>query len=467
MATSKDLWKWTHHLPGIAPGAPGEGIFSGSSVVDLDNTSGFFNSSIPPSHRIVAIYTLNTPDSQTQQIAYSLDGGLTFIKYEGNPVLSIGQTQFRDPKVFWDSQTKKWIMPVSLSQHYQIIFYASPDLKSWTELSRFSTAGILGYQYECPGLFQVPVKGGPKDGQMQWVLWISINPGGISQGGSFIQYYIGDWDGQKFTAYDAAARLTEWGPDSYAAQTWSNSPDPQKTYLISWASNWLYSQHVPTDPWRSTFTVAREARLQFYPQNPQDNAYVFAQEPIDTTPIRGRSLLDASGSNVGNKTVQFDKNQDTGGFDFNVTFTSPDISKLTSDSFGSITFYNHDQSQHITVGVLMGLPAQVYIDRRHASTKYANTTPFFVDRFSTILMPTLADTKSATSAATLKLRTILDKSLLELYAQDGASVATASFFFDGGSAPASASITTHDASVQVGDVHAASLKSTWDCFVKP
>jgi beta-fructofuranosidase len=143
LASSKDLWQWEHHDPILAPEQPGEGIFSGSSVVDFNNTSGFFNDSTPASQRLVAIYTLNTPDKQQQNIAYTTDGGFTYVKYEGNPVIDRNELQFRDPKVIWHAETQKWVMGVSLSQQYSVLFYTSPDLKSWELAGNFSHVGIV------------------------------------------------------------------------------------------------------------------------------------------------------------------------------------------------------------------------------------------------------------------------------------------------------------------------------------
>lgn len=120
-------------------------------MIDFNNTSGFFNDTAPE-ERIVAIYTLynGTNQFQSQDIAYSLDGGYNFTKYELNPVLvsNVSDTQFRDPNVFWDTISEAWVMTVALPQQFKIQFYTSPDLKSWTLLSEFSRYGILGYQYE-------------------------------------------------------------------------------------------------------------------------------------------------------------------------------------------------------------------------------------------------------------------------------------------------------------------------------
>lgn len=149
-ATSKDLYTWENHYWAIAPEGPGDGIFSGSTVIDFNNTSGFFNDTVDPEQRIVAIYTLfnGTDQHQTQDIAYSLDGGFNFTKYEQNPVLVSPEsaTQFRDPNVFWDTISSQWVMTVALPQQFKIVWYGSADLKSWTELSEFKHYGVLGYQ---------------------------------------------------------------------------------------------------------------------------------------------------------------------------------------------------------------------------------------------------------------------------------------------------------------------------------
>lgn len=181
-ATSKDFVNWEHHNVAISPENNNEGIYSGSIIVDNNNST-------DPNQRIVAIYTNNIPDSETQYIAYSLDGGYTFIKYENNPVINVNSTQFRDPKVFWHEETNQWIMVVSKSQEYKIQIFGSPNLKNWKLHSNF-TSGYYGYQYECPGLIKVPIENSNK---YKWVMFLAINPGS-PMGGSANQYFIGDFD---------------------------------------------------------------------------------------------------------------------------------------------------------------------------------------------------------------------------------------------------------------------------------
>lgn len=266
-AISKDLVHWENLPIALYPDSLGW-IFSGSAVVDVHNTSGFGNDKETP---LVAIYTYHSSpvekagrtDYQYQGIAYSLDNGRTWIKYQNNPVLpNQGVNDFRDPKVFWYEDTKKWVMTLAVKDHVEL--WQSPDLKSWKKLSDFGVDyGAHGGVWECPDLFPLPVVGEHKQ---KWVLLVSINPGGPN-GGSATQYFIGNFDGVKFTAdYDKA--FTEWidyGPDNYAGVTWSNAPDNRKIFL-GWMSNWSYATVVPTERWRSAMTTPRDLVLAPTPQ---------------------------------------------------------------------------------------------------------------------------------------------------------------------------------------------------------
>ncbi|MEU3608743.1 GH32 C-terminal domain-containing protein [Streptomyces sp. NPDC035033] len=196
-AVSKDLVRW-QELPLAIPHDDREMVFSGSAVVDHDNTTGFGTRTNPA---MVAVYTSHHKDSgkQAQSLAYSTDRGRTWTKYAGNPVLDIGSKEFRDPKVQWYAPTKSWLMTVSLSTERKVRFYSSKDLKSWTHLSDFGPQGAVGGVWECPDLFPLPVDGDPT--RTKWVLVVNINPGGIA-GGSAAQYFVGDFDGTTFTPDD-------------------------------------------------------------------------------------------------------------------------------------------------------------------------------------------------------------------------------------------------------------------------
>jgi sucrose-6-phosphate hydrolase SacC (GH32 family) len=246
-ATSTDLYNWQEEPVAIAC-TPTSGIFSGSAVVDVNNTSGFGTAENPP---IVAIYTehQNDESNQSQCLAFSVDDGATFTKYEGNPVLDIKAKNFRDPKVQWiDNQ---WVMTVALANDYKISFYSSPDLKSWKHLSDFGPAAEVGGVWECPDLINFEGK---------WVLLVSLNPGGY-QIGSGTQYFIGQWNGKEFIADDLQTRWIDYGRDNYAGVTFSNAPDKKKIFL-GWMSNWHYAGKAPTDPWRSAMTLPRELSLK-------------------------------------------------------------------------------------------------------------------------------------------------------------------------------------------------------------
>ncbi|MFE2916802.1 glycoside hydrolase family 32 protein [Kitasatospora indigofera] len=193
-ATSPDLVHWTEQ-PIALPQDANEMVFSGGVVLDKNNTTGFGTSTNPP---LVAIYTSyhKSDGVQAQSLAYSTDGGTTWTKYAGNPILNIGSQNFRDPKVFWNAQTNSWLMTVALSADHKVSFYSSPNLKTWTKLSDFGPAGAPGGLWECPDLFQLPVDGDPS--HTKWVLVVNINPGG-PQNTSAAQYFVGDFDGTTFT----------------------------------------------------------------------------------------------------------------------------------------------------------------------------------------------------------------------------------------------------------------------------
>jgi fructan beta-fructosidase len=193
-AVSRDLVHWTQ-LPLAIPEEGSEAIFSGSAVVDRENTTRLGTRKNPP---MVAIYTSAYPDDQAQSLAYSLDRGRTWKKYAGNPVLDDPDREFRDPKVFWYAPERKWVMVAVKALQHKVAIYESDDLKAWRHLSDFGPANATGGAWECPDLFPLQV-----DGKTRWVMLVSLNPGGIA-GGSGTQYFVGDFDGTRFTSADAA-----------------------------------------------------------------------------------------------------------------------------------------------------------------------------------------------------------------------------------------------------------------------
>ena len=248
-STSRDLIHWEAQPIALAPDALGS-IFSGSCVVDKDNTAGFGKNAI------IAYYT-SAGDHQTQSMAYSTDNGRTFKKYSGNPVLTAAVPDFRDPHLFWHEQTHRWIMILAVGQEMQI--FSSANLKQWTMESRFGAEyGCHGGVWECPDLFRLPVRG---TGQQKWVLVCNINPGGIF-GGSATQYFVGDFDGHKFTC-ESRPEVTKWldyGKDHYATVTFDNAPDGRRV-AIAWMSNWQYANEWPVKQFRSANSIARDLDL--------------------------------------------------------------------------------------------------------------------------------------------------------------------------------------------------------------
>lgn len=247
-AVSRDLVSWEHLPEAISPDGLGT-IFSGSAVVDKDNTAGF------GAGAIVAFYT-QASARQMQSIAYSTDNGRTFKKYAGNPVLTGEVADFRDPKVSWHEGTHKWILTLAVGQ--EIRFYSSPNLKDWTYESNFGEGqGNHGGVWECPDLFELPVAG---TSQKKWVLIVNINPGGPF-GGSATQYFVGSFDGHKFV--NESPKATKWmdfGKDHYATVTWSNAPQ-NRVIALAWMSNWQYANEVPTMQYRSSNSVPRDLQL--------------------------------------------------------------------------------------------------------------------------------------------------------------------------------------------------------------
>lgn len=260
-ATSKNMVHWEHKPIALYPDKHGL-IFSGSAVLDATNTSGFGTADNPA---LVAIFTYHLmegeragrKDFQTQGIAYSLDNGDTWTKYEGNPVIgNEGIKDFRDPKVFWNEETRLWTMLLVAGDHLQI--WSSTDLKEWDKMSEFGKdQGAHGGVWECPDMFKLKIEGTNEE---KWVLLISINPG-APNGGSGTQYFIGDFDGKKFTSRQKEPRWLDWGTDNYAGVTYNNTPNGDRIF-IGWMSNWGYARDTPTEKWRSAMTVPRSLSLQ-------------------------------------------------------------------------------------------------------------------------------------------------------------------------------------------------------------
>jgi fructan beta-fructosidase len=423
-AVSKDLIHWEHLPIALYPDSLGY-IFSGSAVVDWNNTSGLGENGVPP---LIAIFThhdtlkLNRGrvDFQYQSIAYSNDQGRTWTKYEGNPVLpNPGSRDFRDPKVIWDEGARQWIMVFAEWDHVK--FYGSPDLINWTFLSDFGEDwGSHGGVWECPDLFSMKVAGSD---ETKWVLLLSINPGGPN-GGSATQYFIGDFDGKTFTLDpDFAAELEseeadttekaiwlDYGRDNYAGVTWSDIPQEDgRRIFIGWMSNWDYANRVPTHPhWRSAMTLPRTLELHRI-----GGVFRLTSRPVEEL----KNLRTASYSiSPGPVTADLQLSEQLG-VEGPLLELELELTLVEGENtvFG-IQMMN-EKGEHYTL-YYNSATAEFYSDRTEAGKKG------FSDQFAEEQheAPRMSKSKS------VKLHLFFDKASVELFADDGATVMTEIFF---------------------------------------
>lgn len=410
-AISKDLVHWEHMPIALYPDSLGY-IFSGSAVVDKDNTSGLGSKDNPA---MVAVFTYHDAegekagknDYQTQGIAYSVDHGRTWKKYAENPVLdNPGKRDFRDPKVFWHEPTSRWVMILAVDDHVKL--YGSENLKSWEMLSEFGKdQGSHGGVWECPDLFPLKVEGQEPE---QWVMLVSINPGGL-HGGSATQYFIGDFDGKTFTNANPAEQTLwlDYGKDNYAGVTWSNIPDADgRRIFMGWMSNWQYADDVPTAPWRSAMTVARTLNLK----NTPEGVRLISQPVEELASLRGKSL-DINSQSV---TEELDLSQQA---DFNISTSeltltfdaiqeNQDVGIELSNQKGQKLRVGFDEDQN-----------QYYVDRTASGKE--DFSPDFAGRHTA---PRISSDKP------LKMHLLIDVASVELFADDGEVVITDIFFPD-------------------------------------
>jgi fructan beta-fructosidase len=258
-AVSRDLTAW-EELPVALEHTPTEAVYSGSAVVDRANTSSLGTGDTPA---MVAVYTSHdlVTGHQGQSVAWSTDKGRTWTRHPKNPLLEIGSTDFRDPKVSWYAEGGYWVMAVVLATERVVRLYRSYDLLDWSLLSDFGPAGSTDGIWECPDLFPLMVDGDPAS--TRWLLVVSVQEGAPA-GGSGMQYFVGDFDGTTFTADPAPGDGALWvdhGADYYAAVSFNDDPHDRRV-LVGWMSNWYYSHVVPTRPYRGAMSAARTYELR-------------------------------------------------------------------------------------------------------------------------------------------------------------------------------------------------------------
>jgi len=387
-AVSTNLTSWTYLPIVLAPDSLGD-IFSGSAVIDENNTAGFGKNAM------VAIYTSNGK-TQQQSIAYSTDKGRTFTKYAQNPVLpNPGITDFRDPKVSWNEVSSQWIMTLATKQ--TITFYGSPNLKKWTKLSEFGNdMGAHGGVWECPDLFPMQF-----EGKTKWVLLVSINPGGPN-GGSATQYFIGDFDGKTFKADALPYPLwIDYGRDNYAGVTFSNvAESDSRRIFMGWMSNWDYANNVPTKNFRSAMTIARELSIM----NNGEHLILASCPAKEVTKLRGKF------STIPNQTVSKDKTingilkQYAGNFEIEMTLNRQNAKIWgfgLTNSMGDYLNFTFDLEQKV-----------LKIDRRNCGLKDFNQK-FVSEPISPLV-----------KKDSYKVRLLIDKASSELFINDGETVLT-------------------------------------------
>lgn len=416
-AISTDMVTWKEMPIAIFPDEKGY-IFSGSAVVDVNNTSGFGKDGVQP---VIAMFTYHDIDGekagktnyQSQAIAYSLDEGKTFTKYSENPVIKNPNIKdFRDPKIVWDSIHEKWLMVLAAGQ--KIMFYSSSNLKDWKLESDFGDGlGAHGGVWECPDIFPMVVQGTE---EIKWVLLVSINPGGPN-GGSATQYFVGDFNGKQFKvdpSFEKDLNNTEhksiwvdYGRDNYAGVTWANIPDTDgRKLFMGWMSNWDYANEVPTETWRSSMTVAREIELKKI-----DASYRLLTQPVKELTKYRSTKYEKQTITVNQKTELIDSKT--------INLSSTEINFKISDLKNSgFTFkLTNKQGDTLAFGY-NNSDKNFFVDRRKSGK--IEFSEKFADRVSmakrTSINPDLLGT------------IILDKTSIELFFDNGETVMTEIFF---------------------------------------
>lgn len=394
-SSSADLVRWEHHPAAIEANGLGT-VFSGSSVVDSANTAGFGRDAV------VALYT-SADVNQTQSLAHSSDGGMTFEIYPGNPVLTL-ESEARDPNMFWDADNGRWVMSLAHALDHEMLFFTSPDLKEWTLQGSFGKGiGAQDGVWECPDLFRLKVDGSDEE---KWVLVCNINPGGPF-GGSATQYFTGDFDGKTFIADTDAEGVipTKWmdyGKDHYATVSWSDAPDNRRV-LIGWMSNWQYAGEVPTMQYRSANTLPREAGLF---RAPDGQLYLSSSPVAELTALRDKPSVSVRNKPAGGNGRNFPLPGSNGG-------ACEILLDIDSRKAGSvdITISNNDGES-----ALLCYDAKAHtlsFDRRRSGL-----TDFSQD------FPTVTTAPTFETDGKLSLRIFIDRSSIEVFGNGGKTVMT-------------------------------------------
>ncbi len=392
-AVSKDLLHWEHlpialeeYLDPVTKDSTM--IFSGTVVIDENNTSGLGKNAM------VAIYTSHVHKNnqglmQHQSLAYSIDKGRTWKRYDKNPILDINRKDFRDPKVFWHEPERKWVMVLVIPDLYTAQFYESKNLTQWKMMSEFGKAGDTLRIWECPDIYELPVEN--DNGKTKWVLSLS---GSHPNGSEFVgmQYFVGTFDGKKFIADDVKPLYVNYGKDFYAGIVYNHLPVEQKrTVMIAWANNWTYANQIPAAEWRGAMAIPRELNLR-----KTDAGYRLIQKPVhEFNALRGEEI-----ASLNNLEKKFE-------LELEVSGNGVDGVRIGTDTINNVKI-GYDFDDH-----------EIFLDRSRSGV-----VSFHPD-FDTV------ENRAVEVNEKIKLRVIVDEYILEVFAEDGSVSMTDLAFLKG------------------------------------
>jgi fructan beta-fructosidase len=436
-AISTDMLHW-RHLPLAIPEATGQYmIYSGSAVVDWHNSTGLCASTIANDGScLAAIYTAAYKDSQKQHLAFSNDRGRTWSNYSANPVADLNQADFRDPKVFWYEPQKKWVMVAVFADEKEVKILDSTDLKKWKLRSTFGPLGSAKGQWECPDLFQLSLDGDSRT--KKWVMIVNRNPGAPA-GGTGTEYFVGTFDGEKFTNESSPHNelWADYGKDFYATNSFSDLPASDgRRIWVGWISNWQYANAEPTKLWRGAQSIPRSLSLKTYADGIR-----LVQTPIkETEQLRTKQLLHGTGLSVQQAT---DRSRAA-----NIIGDTLEVeAEVNPAGVGEIVFrLRKGQNEETLVGV-SAKTHEVFIDRTRSGL--ISFSPDFPGRHRANLHWT----------SPVKLHIFLDRSSIEVFANDGETVLTDRIY----PSPASTGFEIYSDSpgAQISSLSIWSLGSIW------
>jgi fructan beta-fructosidase len=428
-AVSTDMVHW-QHLPLAIPEDQNFMIYSGSAVVDWNNSSGLCRSTGPKDRScLIAIYAADYHQKREKMhIAYSNDRGRTWTNYEGNPILDVDAEDFRDPKVFWYAPQKKWVLLAVLADHRKALFFSSPNLKQWTKMSEFGPADDNSGQWECPDLLELPIEGST---DKRWVLIINRNPGAPA-GGTGVRYLVGTFDGKVFSQKESAGLKlwADYGKDFYATNSFNDMPSGDaRNIWMGWTSNWLYAKDEPTVLWRGAQSIPRALTLRWVKTrtSPEDGEKKgrMTESPAGSqllmvqTPVRELHSLRGPIFVLNDVTVQEAKDRMTHAMVRGETYEIDAV--LEPGKAGEIGLQLRKGDGVETIVGVVPATNTLFVDRTKSGD--VSFSKEFSGRFST----SLVDTKR------VKLHVFVDRSSVEVFANDGEKVMTIRIYPPAGS----------------------------------